>query len=100
MNQKLINKISGRLNSYYLVHVTHPQRKEQLPYQAECEDIIQALNMTFDEGCAFKGLWRKAAKRLGNGKETASALYDAQKIAHYGARIEKFEAINNATNNE
>lgn len=78
----------GRVN-YYLAQVTCPQREEQAPYQAECEDIIQALGMTFDEGCLFKALWRTAAARQDNGKPGQSALYDAEKMAHYAGRILK-----------
>ncbi|QOV06270.1 hypothetical protein CPT_Maja_050 [Burkholderia phage Maja] len=80
----------GRVN-YYLVRVDHPQREEQPPYQAECEDIIAALNMTFDEGCEFKAIWRTAAARLGNGKQGHDALYDAQKRVHYATRCLKAE---------
>lgn len=80
-------KLSGGLNNWYVVPVKHPQRKEQEPYQAECEDIIQALGMTFDEGCAFKALWRNAAARMGNGKPGNSAVYDAEKMVHYTNRI-------------
>lgn len=78
----------GRVN-YYLAQVDHPQREEQVPYQAECEDIIQALGMTFNEGCLFKALWRTAAARLGNGKPGQKALYDAEKMVHYAGRILK-----------
>ena len=80
-------KLSGGLNNWYVVPVKHPQRKEQEPYQAECEDIIQALGMTFDEGCAFKALWRNAAARMGNGKPGNKALYDCEKLVHYANRI-------------
>jgi hypothetical protein len=72
----------GRVN-YYLVRVDDPQREEQQPYQAECEDIIRALKMTFDEGCEFKAIWRTAAGRLGNGKPNQSEVYDAEKRIHY-----------------
>ena len=75
--------ISGGLNNYYLVNVASPQRAEQPPYQAECEDIIRSLNMTFDEGCEFKAIWRTAAARMGNGKPGQSAIYDAEKRVHY-----------------
>lgn len=74
---------SGGFNNYYLVKVEHPQRAEQLPYQAECEDIIRALGMTFDEGCEFKAIWRTAAARQGNGKPGSKAKYDAEKRVHY-----------------
>jgi hypothetical protein len=54
---------------------------------AECEDIIQALGMTFDEGCIFKALWRTAAARQGNGKPGQKGVYDAEKMVHYAGRI-------------
>jgi hypothetical protein len=79
------NKLTGGKTNYYLVKVEHPQRVDQIPYQAECEDIIRALNMTFDEGCEFKAIWRTAAARLGNGKPGQTALYDAEKRVHYAS---------------
>lgn len=83
----------GRVN-YYLCEVRHPQRETQPPYQAECEDIIRALGMTFDEGCEFKALWRTAAARLGNGKPGRSqieqAIYDADKRVHYASRDARY----------
>lgn len=82
-----MTKLSGGLNNYYVVPIKNPQRKEQEPYQAECEDIIQALGMTFDEGCAFKALWRNAAARMGNGKPGNKALYECEKLVHYANRI-------------
>lgn len=86
-------KLSGGLNNYYVVLIKNPQRKEQEPYQAECEDIIQALGMTFDEGCAFKALWRNAAARMGNGKPGNTAVYDCEKLVHYANRILAKEKI-------
>lgn len=88
-----MTKLSGGLNNWYVVPVKNPQRKEQEPYQAECEDIIQALGMTFDEGCAFKALWRNAAARMGNGKPGNTAVYDAEKLVHYAERILAKERI-------
>ena len=82
-----MTKLSGGLNNWYVVPVKKPQRVEQEPYQAECEDIIQALGMTFDEGCAFKALWRNAAARMGNGKPGNSSVYDCEKLVHYANRI-------------
>lgn len=75
----------GRVN-YYLAPVKHPQREDQKPYVAECEDIIQALNMDFNEACEFKAIWRTAAARQGNGKPGNKALYDAEKRLHYAGR--------------
>lgn len=81
---------SGLRVNYYLANVTHPQREDQAPYQAECEDIIDALGMTFDEANIFKEIWRTANERThGKGKEGNSFLRAAQKIVHYGNRILK-----------
>ena len=85
--------LTGSRVSYYLAQVTHPQREEQAPYQAECEDIISALNMTFDEACEFKAIWRTAAARLGNGKPGQKAVYDAEKRLHYAGRSLRHERI-------
>jgi hypothetical protein len=78
--------LTGGLVNYYLAPVTHPQRTEQSPYVAECEDITAALQMTPEEFCEFKAIWRTAAARLGNGKPGNKALYDAEKRLHYAGR--------------
>jgi len=79
-------ELTGGFTNYYLVEVSHPQRKNQAPYQAECEDIIQALGMDFNEGCILKALWRSASARMGNSKPDHKMLYDAEKIVHYAER--------------
>jgi hypothetical protein len=78
---------TGKDVSYYLVKIESPKRLD--PYTAECEDIIEALGMTFAEGCAFKAIWRKcAARTLGVAKAGyKGGLYDAEKTQHYGARM-------------
>jgi hypothetical protein len=76
----------GRVN-YYLCKVLFPQREEQAPYTAECEDLIDALALTPDEANIFKEIWRSANARLGNGKPDHKALYGAQKMFHYAGRI-------------
>lgn len=81
-------RLTGGLVNYYLVQVTHPQRaSEQGPYQAECEDIIEALELTPDEANIFKEIWRSANARKANGKPGHKALYGAEKIFHYAGRI-------------
>lgn len=73
---------------YYRVEVPTPMSPEMQPYSAECADIIEALDMTFNEGEAFKAIWRLAAARQGRVKSTgAGPQYDADKVAHYGARV-------------
>lgn len=80
------NQLTGGLVNYYLAPVKHPQRPEQPAYVAECEDISDALKMTPNEFCEFKGIWRTAAARLDNGKPNHKALYDAEKRLHYAGR--------------
>jgi len=82
-------KLTGGRVNYYLANIEHPQRADEgtKPYRAECEDIIEALCMNPDEANAFKAIWRSAAARLGNGKPDHKALYDAEKIVHYGGRL-------------
>lgn len=79
--------LTGGRTNYYLVQVLYPQREEQPPYQAECEDIISAIGMTFDEACIFKALWRSANARNGNGKPGGDAIYDAEKMVRYAQRV-------------
>lgn len=87
-----MGELTGGLTNYYLVEVLHPQREDQDPYQAECEDIAEALQLTPNEFCEFKAIWRTAAARLGNGKPGQKALYDAQKRVHYATRdLKKLE---------
>jgi hypothetical protein len=80
------NKLSGGLNNYYLVDVPFPQRESQAGYQAECEDIIEALELTPNEANIFKAIWRSANARKGNGKPDHKAIYDAEKMVHYAQR--------------
>ena len=80
-------KDSGADGSYYEVQITHP--KSGAPYRAECQDLIEALGMDFNEGNVFKAIWRRcAARTLGKVKAgNEDPLYDAQKIEFYGNRI-------------
>ena len=81
-------ELSGKDVNYYLVHVANPKRVD--PYWAECEDIIEALGMTFAEGCAFKAIWRScAARTLGKKKagQDDKGLYDAHKVEYYAKRM-------------
>lgn len=80
-------KLTGGRVSYYLADVAHPQREEQPPYLAECEDIIETLEMNPDEANLFKAIWRSAAARKGYGKPDHKAVYDAEKMVHYAGRI-------------
>lgn len=83
---KPTTELTGLRVNYYLADVAHPQREDQSPYRAECEDIIETLEMTFDEANIFKAIWRSAAARKGNSKPDHKALYDAEKMVHYAGR--------------
>lgn len=80
-------KLSGGNVSYYLVEVTHPQREGQNAYQAECDDIADALELNPDEKDIFKEIWRSANARKGNGKPDHKSMYGAEKIVHRANRI-------------
>ncbi|MBB6253038.1 hypothetical protein [Nitrospirillum iridis] len=79
--------LTGGSSDYYKVPIAHPATPGVAPYTAECLDIIEALDMTFAEGNAFKAIWRLAAARMGNGKPGNTALYDAEKVEFFGARM-------------
>ena len=97
------DEINGGFVNYYLCDVAHPQRSTQKPYTAECEDIIEALEMNPDEANIFKELWRTAKARQGNGKLGNTPIRAAEKLVHYSSRIyrrakrtkEKQDAVTN-----
>jgi len=77
---------------YYSIDVTHPLNQESGPYTAECQDIIEALGLDFQEGNVLKAVWRRAAARLGKSKKGyTDGLYDAEKIVFYGQRLVDLE---------
>lgn len=78
--------LTGDKSDYYLIDVPRPARGGPA-IRVECLDVIEALGLTFNEGEAFKAIWRGAAARKGNGKPGATALYDAEKVAFYGGRM-------------
>lgn len=80
---------TGKSVSYYRVEVRHPTNPASAPYAAECNDIIEALGMSFAEGEAFKAIWRSCAAR-NNGlrkRGYTDSLYDAEKVVFYGERM-------------
>lgn len=85
----MAEEYTGGSVSYYAVDINRPLDKKSGPYKAECQDIIDALGMDFNEGCAFKAIWRRAAARnLGLRKKGYDdGLYDAQKVEFYGMRM-------------
>lgn len=91
------NEYSGGKTNYYMVDVISPVDQRSDPYTAECQDIIEALGMDFNEGNAFKALWRRAAARLGKSKRGyTDGLYDAEKVEFYGKRLVELERAREA----
>ena len=78
---------TGGSSSYYTIHITKPTTPDNPPYVAECNDIIEALGMTFAEGNNFKATWRTAAARQGKKKKGNNAVYDAEKCVFFSDRI-------------
>lgn len=89
------SEYSGGKVNYYEIQITHPTRDGREPYVAECNDIIEALGLSFSEGEAFKAIWRKGAARIKPGKRGHDGgLYDAEKASFYGKRMETIERFN------
>jgi hypothetical protein len=80
---------TGGAVSYYKVRIEHPTTVGARSYIAECNDIIEALGMTFAEGEAFKAIWRSCAARTLDKRKQGyqDGLYDAEKVAFYGKRM-------------
>lgn len=72
--------------NYYLVEVAQPKRLT--PYTMEVEDIIEALDMNFAEGCLFKALIRSCvARKTGVLKANYDGvIYDSEKMVYYSQR--------------
>lgn len=79
---------TGGSVNYYKCYVASPTTLEA-PYHAECNDIIEALGMTFAEGNAFKAIWRRCAARTYGSKKKGydNGLYDAEKVVFFGERM-------------
>ena len=78
--------LSGGSNDYYKVQVGSPTSGGDA-YTAECNDIIEALQMNYAEGNAFKALWRHALARRGIGKQGNTQKYEAEKVEFFAKRL-------------
>lgn len=79
---------TGGSVSYYQVDVAHPTTDGRAPYTAECNDLIEALQMNYAEANVLKALWRICAARLGRSKRGYDdGVYDAEKIGFFGERV-------------
>ena len=80
------NKLTGGSSDHYKVKILRPTTARK-PYVAECNDVIEALKMTYAEGNIVKAIWRRAADRLGNGKPGVTQEYDAEKVEFFVNRL-------------
>lgn len=82
-------KLSGGASNsdYYIIYINSPTDESWEPYSAQCNDLIEALDMTFAEGEAFKAIWRRCRARQGFGKKGNTQKYDAEKVEFFGRRM-------------
>jgi hypothetical protein len=78
--------LTGGSVGYYKIAVNSPTSGAE-PYTAECNDIIEALGMTYGEGNVFKAVWRHALARQGIGKKGNTLLYEAEKAEFFAKRL-------------
>lgn len=79
---------SGLSVDYYKVQIQNPTTPGLDPYTAECNDLIESLQLTYAEANVFKAIWRSAAARtLGKKKAGNDALYDAEKMVFFSGRV-------------
>jgi hypothetical protein len=77
---------TGGSSSYYTVEVKNPTTPGNPPYIAECNDIIEALQMDFGDANIFKAIWRIAASKQGKQKQGHNERYDREKIRFFNDR--------------
>lgn len=78
---------TGGSVTYYQCQITSPTTEGRSSYTAECNDIIEALDMTSAEANIFKEIWRSAAARtLGKKKHGHDAVYGAEKVLFFATR--------------
>lgn len=77
---------TGGSVNYYKVHVANPTTLPEA-YNAEANDIIESLGLTFAEGNLFKAIWRMAADRNGKKKKGNNSVYDAEKLVFFAERV-------------
>jgi len=85
---------SGGSNNYYRVSVNEPTSDNIAPYVAECNDIIEALDLRSAEANVLKAIWRIAAWRKG-WQDKHQPEYDSEKIQFFSRRIRILNGGNN-----
>jgi len=74
--------------NYYQLPISHPTTPGRKPYTVECNDVIEALGMSYAEGNVLKALWRRCAARQGQSKRGYNdGKYDAEKMVFFSQRV-------------
>lgn len=76
---------SGGSCDYYKCEIANPTT-EPSTYTAECNDLIEALDMTYAEANMFKEIWRTCAARKGKIKEGHQSTRGAEKVLFFAVR--------------
>lgn len=79
---------SGGSVDYYKLYIKKPATLPE-PYEAECDDIIVALQLNWHEANIFKALWRKGAARKGKSKVGHNDKYDNEKILFFAELLNR-----------
>lgn len=79
-------QLDGLNGDYYTLEITNPKSLGG-PYLIELVDIIEAMEMTYNEGNAFKAIWRRNMARRGMGKKGNTALYESEKASYFSERM-------------
>ena len=86
VGDKVKQEYTGGSSSYYKVAVTNPVSGND-PYEVECQDVIESLDMSFSEGNIFKAIWRICAAKQGKVKKGyVDGVYDLEKIIFFAQR--------------
>jgi len=81
---------TGNSVIYYDVTIsqwTNPDHQEDHPVTVSCNDIIEALEMTYAQANVFKAQWRIAAAKQGKLKKGNNTVYDAEKSCFFSDRV-------------
>ena len=88
-----VPEYTGGSSSYYKVDVSNPVSAGD-PYTVECQDVIEALDMSFSEGNIFKAIWRICAAKKGKAKKGyEDSVYDLEKIIFFAQRELQIEKM-------
>lgn len=84
VDTEVSEELTGASTNYYKTRVDFFSTfSDHKPTIVECEDMIIALELTFQEANIFKEIWRTAMARKGVRKVGHTAIYAAEKIANY-----------------